>query len=145
MNSFHLSFCCSCEIQSSGKGWLVLREFCTYRYNYDVIYIISWVNLVISPRTHEGLFDYSMVGSDGVKADMKRSSSAPMISEMAEAGIRPQFDHPRVYCANALSNLTVDTGVASASRPLVCVLTVIDAYSVMHFNVDLCARVLHHR
>lgn len=42
-----------------------------------------------------------------------------MISEITEAEIRP-LDHPKVYCASALTNLTVDTGVASASRPLVC-------------------------
>lgn len=75
---------------------------------------------MISPRTYEGLLDYSStVGSDRTKAGMKRSCSAPMISEIAEAGIRPQSDNPRVFCASALSNLTVDTGVASPSRPLV--------------------------
>lgn len=90
-------------------------------------HMISWTSLVISPRTSEGLFDYiSSVGSGEIKkADMKRSCSAPMISEIADqAGIRSQFDHPRVYCASALTNLTVDTGVASASRPLVSIFDV---------------------
>lgn len=87
--------------------------------------MISWATLVITPRTYEGLFDYSTVGSAKIKADMKRSCSAPMISEIAEAGIRPQLDHPRVYCASALTNLTIDTGVASASRPLVRILDLI--------------------
>ena len=89
---------------------------------------------MIFPRTHEGLFDYySHVGSDGVKAGMKRSCSAPMISEMAEAGIRPQLDHPRVFCASALSNLTVDTGVASTSRPLV------SFYRISHQSYFVCS------
>ena len=74
-------------------------------------------------------------------ADMKRSSSAPMISEIAEAGIRPQFDHPRVYCASALTNLTVDTGVTSASRPLVCILTYY--YSLNILSTTFCIFVMH--
>ena len=49
---------------------------------------------------------------------MKRSSSAPMISEIAEAGSR---SHPgnqsRVYGLS--SSLTIDTGLGSTTRPLV--------------------------
>ena len=64
-----------------------------------------------------------------------------MISEIAEAGIRPQFDHPaKVYCASALTNLTVDTGVASASRPLVCFID-IDVVIKVYCNAFLCTRV----
>ena len=64
-----------------------------------------------------------------------------MISEIAEAGIRSQYDHPpKVYCASALTNLTVDTGVASASRPLVCFID-IDVVINMYCNALLCTGV----
>ena len=49
---------------------------------------------------------------------MKRSSSAPMISEIAEAGSRSHSgNQSRVYGLS--SSLTIDTGLGSTTRPLV--------------------------